>query len=134
MLVSCAYSVAEKSDAIVVVVIGSPAKMTDPNHERRSDSRVRAAIPASVKSTQTSQELSAITRDLNTTGVFLYTDQRIAEGSKLEIVLILPAELGFGEKQWACCQASVIRVEDDAGKFGVAAKIDRLDVLPEIPS
>jgi hypothetical protein len=28
----------------------------------------------------------------------------------------------------------VIRVEDDAGKFGVAAKIDRLDVLPEIPS
>lgn len=118
-----------------MVVIGSPAKMTDPNHERRSDSRVRAAIPASVKSKQTAQELSAVTRDLNTTGVFLYTDQRIAEGSKLEIVLILPAELGLGEKQWACCEASVIRVEDDGGsKFGVAAKIDRLDVLPEIPS
>jgi hypothetical protein len=109
--------------------------MSDPKQERRSGTRVAAAIPATVKSTQPSQELSAVTRDLNTSGVFLYTDQRIAEGSKLEIVLILPTELGLGEKQWACCQASVVRVEDEGGhKFGVAATIDRLDVLPEIPS
>jgi hypothetical protein len=109
--------------------------MTDPKPERRSDPRHAATIPATVKSPQTAQELTAVTRDLNTTGVFLYTDQRIAEGSRLEIVLILPAELGLGEKQWACCQASVVRVEDNGGsRFGVAATIDRLDVLPEIPT
>ncbi len=109
--------------------------MSDSKQERRSGTRLAAAIPATVKGTQPSQELTAITRDLNTRGVFLYTDQRIAEGSKLEIVLILPAELGLGEKQWACCQASVVRVEDvGSHKFGVAATIDRLDVLPEIPS
>jgi hypothetical protein len=51
----------------------------------------------------------------------------------LEIVLILPAELGLGDKQWACCQASVVRVED-GDQFGVAATIDRLDMLPEIPT
>ena len=117
------------------LVIGSPSKMTDSKQERRSGRRVATAIPATVKSMQPSQELTAVTRDLNTSGVFLYTDQRIAEGSKLEIVLILPAELGMGEKQWACCQASVVRVEDNGGStFGVAASIDRLDVLPEIPS
>lgn len=116
------------------LVIGSPSEMTDPKQERRSGRRVAAAIPAIVKSVPPSQELTAVTRDLNASGVFLYTDQHIAEGSKLEIVLILPAELGLGEKQWACCQASVVRVEDEGSrKFGVAATIDRLDVLPEIP-
>ncbi len=125
----------KNQSATGVVVIGSRPKMTDPKQERRSDPRLAATIPATVKSPQATQELTAVTRDLNTTGVFLYTDQRIAEGSKLEIVLILPAELGLGEKQWACCQASVVRVEDNAGsKFGVAATIDRLDVLPEIPT
>jgi hypothetical protein len=109
-------------------------QMNDPKQERRSGSRVATEVPATVRSPQTTQEITAVTRDLNTSGVFLYTDQRIAEGSKLEIVLILPAELGLGEKQWACCQASVVRVEDDGGsRFGVAASIERLDMLPEIP-
>jgi hypothetical protein len=120
---------------IGVSVIVSPSEMTDPKPERRSDRRVPATIPATVKSKQSSQQLTAVTRDLNATGVFLYTDQQIAEGSKLEIVLILPEELGLGEKKWACCEASVVRVEDNGGsKFGVAATIERLDVLPEIPT
>ena len=102
--------------------------------EKRTQSRLSLSVPAKVKDGDTPQEHAAVTRDLSTGGIFLYTDQQIAEGSKLEIVLILPAELGFGEKQWACCQASVVRVEDGENKFGVAARIERLDVLPEIPS
>jgi hypothetical protein len=52
----------------------------------------------------------------------------------LELVLVLPAELTFGERRWVCCQASVVRVENSAGvgNFGVAARIDRFEVLPEI--
>lgn len=103
-------------------------------HEKRTETRLTLSVPAKVKNSDTPQAHAAMTRDLSTSGIFLYTDQQIAEGSKLEIVLILPAELGLGEKQWACCQASVIRVEDGENKFGVAARIDRLDVLPEIPS
>jgi hypothetical protein len=103
--------------------------------DKRARARLAVTVPARVKQGETAQEHAAVTRDLSMGGIFLYTQQRISEGSKLEIVLILPAELGFGEKQWACCQASVVRVEDDGGsKFGVAARIDRLDVLPEIPS
>jgi hypothetical protein len=103
-------------------------------HEKRTQTRLTLSVPAKVKNNDAPQAHAAMTRDLSTSGIFLYTDQQIAEGSKLEIVLILPAELGLGEKQWACCQASVIRVEDGENKFGVAARIDRLDVLPEIPS
>src|SRR5579862_2910274 len=102
-------------------------------HEKRTQTRLTLSVPAKVKNNDAPEAHAATTRDLSMSGIFLYTDQQIAEGSKLEIVLILPAELGLGEKQWACCQASVIRVEDGEIKFGVAARIDRLDVLPEIP-
>jgi hypothetical protein len=105
--------------------------MPDPKTDKRANSRISVNVPATVRSKEA--EVAAVTRDLSMGGVFLYTDQRITEGSKLEIVLILPAELGLGEKQWACCQASVIRVEDGP-RFGVAATIDRMDMLPEIPT
>src|ERR1700675_4904141 len=108
--------------------------MLDSKADKRARSRIPVSLPARVRSKQTAVEHSAVTRDLSVGGVFLYTDRRITEGSKLEIILILPPELGLGEKQWACCQASVIRVEDGEGRqFGVAATIDRLDMLPEIP-
>ena len=107
--------------------------MADIKTDKRARSRFPVSIPATIKTPEQPGEISAVTRDLSVTGVFLYTDKRITEGSKLEVVLILPAELGFGEKQWACCQASVVRIEDDGKqKFGVAASIDRLDLLPEI--
>jgi len=56
------------------------------------------------------------TRDLSMGGIFLYTQQRISEGSKLEIVLILPAELGLGRSSGRVAKASVVRVEDDGGQ------------------
>ena len=107
--------------------------MPDSKADKRTRSRISVNVPATVRSKDTAAEAAAVTRDLSMGGVFLYTDRRVTEGSKLEIVLILPAELGLGEKQWACCQASVVRVED-GDRFGVAAKIDRLDMLPEIPT
>ena len=109
--------------------------MSDLKPDKRARSRIAVNVPVKVRSQESSDQAAAITRDLSTGGVFLYTDRRITEGSKLEIVLILPPELGLGEKQWACCQASVVRVEDGKGhQFGVAATIDRLDMLPEIPT
>lgn len=109
--------------------------MSESKTDKRARSRIPVSVPATVRSKETADKVSAVTRDLSVGGVFLYTDRRITEGSKLEIVLILPAELGLGEKQWACCQASVVRIEDGEGRqFGVAATIDRLDMLPEIPT
>jgi hypothetical protein len=102
--------------------------------DKRAQERLSVSVPAKVKNGDTAQEQNAVTRDLSAGGIFLYTDQHIAPGSKLEIVLILPPELGLGEKQWACCQASVVRVEGSERKFGVAARIERLDMLPEIPT
>jgi hypothetical protein len=103
-----------------------------PEIDRRSRKRVVARVPVLVKSAGKS-ELSAQTRDVSTNGVFLYTESRMAEGSDVELVLILPPELTSGEKCWVCCHARVLRVEEGPGKnFGVAAEIRRMDILPEI--
>lgn len=67
-------------------------------------------------------------------GIFLYTDAHILEGSELEMVLMLPQQLTGGEKRWVCCQASVIRVEEGPERqFGVAASVRSIATLPEIP-
>lgn len=102
--------------------------------ERRSRQRIPARVPVKVKAKEGTLETTGYTRDLSATGIFLYTDSQISEGSELEMVLILPAELTQGEKRWVCCQASVVRVENAGagGKFGVAANLRSVEVLPEI--
>ena len=91
-------------------------------------------LPVSIKSADGKIQETAQTRDLSSAGVFLYTQTNMAEGAELEMVLVLPSELTFGERRWVCCQASVVRVEQASamGGFGIAARIHRFEVLPEI--
>jgi hypothetical protein len=108
--------------------------MAENNPEKRGIQRVPVRLPVSIKSGDGAIQETGHTRDLSSTGVFLYTKSQIKEGTELEMVLVLPAELMFGERRWVCCQASVLRVEADAqdGNFGIAARIHRFDILPEI--
>jgi hypothetical protein len=110
--------------------------MTEVKRERRSGQRLAARVPVSIKGKEGKTDATGVTRDLNAGGIFLYTDSRIVAGSELEMVLILPPELTHGAKQWVCCRAAVVRVEDnaDGGDFGVAASIRSIEILPEIPS
>ncbi len=108
--------------------------MPDAKPERRSRQRLAVRVPVSIQSRQGRVQASGYTRDLSTSGIFLYTDSQIGEGSELEMILILPSGLTSGEKRWVCCRASVVRVEDseEGGDFGVAARIRSMEVLPEI--
>ncbi len=107
--------------------------MTDKsNSERRSRKRVAVRVPVAV-SPPKSAPVQAFTRDLSSSGIFLYTDSNILEGSSLEMILMLPPEVTQGQKRWVCCQASVIRVEQNpGGPFGVAAQIRHIADLPEL--
>jgi hypothetical protein len=108
--------------------------MAQQKSDKRSRLRVPVQLPVTIKAKDGSVQETAQTRDLSSGGVFLYTNSQIAEGAELELVLVLPAELTFGERRWVCCQASVVRVEKptQVGNFGVAARIHRFEVLPEI--
>jgi len=103
--------------------------------DRRSGRRIAARLPVRVRSAGANVELSAETRDVSTNGVFLYTEARMSEGANMELVLMLPPELTSGEKCWVCCHARIVRVEAGLDKaFGVAAEIQRMEILPEIPA
>lgn len=101
------------------------------NRERRSASRIANRVPTRMRTAQ-GVEHQAHTRDVSANGIFLYTQSRIEPGSAVELVLILPPELTSGKQCWVCCQATVVRVEESGSEFGVAAQINRMDLLPEI--
>lgn len=98
--------------------------------ERRSGRRIAARVPTRVR-TAHGADHTAQTRDVSANGVFLYTKSRMEKGSEVELVLILPPELTSGEKCWVCCQATIVRVQEEGSGFGVAAQIQRMDILPE---
>jgi hypothetical protein len=98
--------------------------------ERRSGTRIATRVSTRVRTAQGSDH-NGQTRDISANGIFLYTNSRMEAGSDVELVLILPPELTSGEKCWVCCQATVVRVEEEGKEFGVAAQIRRMDILPE---
>ncbi|HXX02282.1 MAG TPA: PilZ domain-containing protein [Candidatus Acidoferrales bacterium] len=99
--------------------------------ERRSGTRISTRVATRVRTSQGADH-TAQTRDVSANGVFLYTKSRMEKGSEVELVLILPPELTSGEKYWVCCQATIVRVEEEGSEFGVAAQIRRMDILPEV--
>jgi PilZ domain len=104
-------------------------KATTPN--RRSLQRMPVRVPVKVR--HQGGEHEGLTRDLSSTGIFLYTETGLKEGSKLELVVMLPPGLGLGPGGWTLCEASVVRVEasEDRG-MGIAATLDRIALMPEI--
>lgn len=111
----------------------NPNPMTN-SPERRAGKRTPIQVPVKIRAQgSTTPEQSALTRDLSSSGIFLYSESAIQPGAKLELVVMLPHELGLGPGGWTLCQASVVRVEQSDGKgIGVAATLDRIDQLPEL--
>jgi len=106
--------------------------MTDRTPERRTQTRKPAQVPVKVRQPDGSEQ-AGVTRDLSSNGIFLYSDSGLEAGSKLELVIMLPPGMGLGPGGWTLCQASVVRVEEGTGKgVGVAATLERIELLPEI--
>jgi PilZ domain len=101
--------------------------------DRRAVPRVLWQLPASVTFPDSGRGQVEL-KDVSSRGLFFFSPAKVEENSKLEIVLIMPPELQQFSRQWVCCQATVVRVEEDKAqqKIGVAAIIDRCEVLPQI--
>jgi len=101
------------------------------NKDRRSRQRIPVRVPVKVRHEGT--EHQGLTRDLSSSGVFIYSESGMKAGSKLELVIMLPPGQGLGPGGWTLCEASVVRVEESDGKsMGIAATLDRISLLPEI--
>ena len=106
--------------------------MTEQPSERRSDKRLPVSLGVKVRKAD-GTELEGVTRDLSSSGIFLFAPPGLEAGAKLELVMMFPSSLGLGLGGWVLCQASVVRVEETPGKgMGVAAILERIELLPEI--
>jgi hypothetical protein len=108
--------------------------MSKAQPEKRHARRYPMKMPVTVQVKNGSvREVPCETRDVSQSGMFLYTDSEVHEGSEIEIVAMLPPEITQSGSAWVCCHARVVRVEQPSGNEpqGIAAVIERYAVLPE---
>ncbi len=105
--------------------------MTERRTTRRYDLSLPIIIRVPLGMSIESQE--GKTRDISTRGLYFVMDQDLQAGSELDLTLTLPAEVTHGSEVFVRAQGKVIRVEsrveDGNTRMGVAAVIDRYDIV-----
>ncbi len=92
--------------------------------ERRNQQRVRYESVATVTAGQ--HNIAASTKDISDRGLFFFTDARFELGSEIELMVMLPQEVGLPADGMVCCHGRVVRLEGGDGQYGVAVEITRL--------
>jgi hypothetical protein len=105
--------------------------MTERRTARRYDLSLPVIIRIPAERRDDSQE--GKTRDISTRGLYFVIEQDLEAGSELDITLTLPAEITHGTEVFVRAMGKVVRVEqrteDGAARMGVAAVIERYDII-----
>jgi c-di-GMP-binding flagellar brake protein YcgR len=108
--------------------------------ERRTARRYDLTLPISIRfaAERIVSRQEGRTRDISTRGLFFVIDRDMDAGSDLDITLTLPAEITNGTDVFVRAQGKVVRVErrveEGEPRMGVAAVIERYDIIRgEIP-
>jgi len=108
--------------------------------ERRTARRYDLTLPVSIRFSAESliNRQDGKTRDISTRGLYFVVRQDLEAGSELDITLTLPAEITHGTDVLVRAQGKVVRVErrleDGESRMGVAAVIERYDIMRgEVP-
>ena len=105
--------------------------MTDSkSKERRNQRRIRFESPATVTAGQHS--IAASTKDISDRGLFFFTDARLDLGSEIDMVIMLPEEVGLPLSGMVCCHGRIVRSDSASGQYGVAVEIDRFAPVPQV--
>jgi c-di-GMP-binding flagellar brake protein YcgR len=103
--------------------------------ERRVARRYDLSLPVMVRipAQGLAETQSGRTRDISTKGLYFVIDQDVRAGSNLDIMLTLPREMTNGEEVLVKASGKIVRVEsrmeDGDERLGVAAVIERYDIM-----
>ena len=103
--------------------------------ERRTTRRYDLSLPVIIRvpRERVADSQEGKTRDISTRGLYFVIEQDLAAGSELDITLTLPAEITRGTEVFVRALGKVVRVErrveDGAARMGVAAVIERYDII-----
>jgi hypothetical protein len=82
-------------------------------------------------------QVSGQARDVSTAGLFFYSGFAPDDGSPIEVILTLPAEVTGSDAKTVLCRGRVARVEtveeqtSERTKYGVAVEMDSYEVIGE---
>jgi PilZ domain len=108
--------------------------------ERRTARRYDLTLPISIRfaAERLVNRQEGKTRDISTRGLYFVIGQDLEAGSELDIMLTLPAEITHGTDVFVRAQGKVVRVErrveDGEPRMGVAAVIERYDIIRGEPA
>jgi c-di-GMP-binding flagellar brake protein YcgR len=103
--------------------------------ERRTARRYDLSLPVSIRfaAEKLASRQEGKTRDISTRGLYFVVQQDLTAGSELDITLTLPGEITHGSDVFVRAQGKVVRVErrleDGEARMGVAAVIERYDII-----
>jgi len=103
--------------------------------ERRTTRRYDLSLPIIIRGPahQALDSQQGKTRDISTRGLYFVVDQKMESGSQLDMTLTLPSEVTRGSAVFVRALGRVIRVErrmeDGSARMGVAAVIERYDII-----
>jgi hypothetical protein len=103
--------------------------------ERRNARRYDLTLPISIRlgAERIIARQEGKTRDISTRGLYFVVQRDFDAGSELDITLTLPAAITHGTDVFVRAQGKVVRVErrleDGEERMGVAAVIERYDII-----
>jgi hypothetical protein len=104
----------------------------DDGSERRASRRFTMALPLTFRLDGPSGtvERRGETRDVSFRGLYFWAEGDFEAGCQIEFVLTLPKDISMAAEVNIRCHGHILRVEPQAGRRGVAARIDRYEFLP----
>lgn len=103
--------------------------------ERRTTRRYDLSLPIIIRmpADKMPGQQTCQTRDISTRGLYFVMDQDLEAGSVLELTVTLPPEVTRGTEVFVHASGRVVRVEprieDGNARRGVAAVIERYDII-----
>ena len=103
--------------------------------ERRTARRYDLTLPVSIRFAADNivSRQEGKTRDISTRGLYFVVPRELEADSELDIMLTLPAEITHGGDVFVRAQGKIVRVErrleDGEPRLGVAAVIERYDIM-----
>lgn len=100
--------------------------------DRREARRFVMTLPVRVLAREANgHELKAHTRDVSYRGLYFLTESKFEYGSEIDFIITLPQQMITTGDVNIRCHGQVVRVENnDSGKTGIAARIDRYEFVP----
>ncbi|MGI9104032.1 MAG: PilZ domain-containing protein [Terriglobales bacterium] len=97
----------------------------EPANERRQQPRIPLDARATIARAE--QKIAASTKDISERGLFFFSEARIEVGSDIDILLMVPEDIGLPINGMVCCHGRIVRMAPAGEQYGMGMEIDGVE-------